>query len=54
MKKHQTPISIDNNGTIISEPEEVATQFNDYFVDVAQQIVDGRKWMGTQPLKLLA
>ena len=51
MKNHESPNCIENDGTIISEPTEVASQFNDYFADVAQKIVDDRKWEGNSNFK---
>ena len=45
-KNSETPTCIENNGVVISEPKEVASQFNNSFSDVAKTIVDDRKWVG--------
>ncbi len=45
------PICIEENGHITSDPNDVATAFNNYFSDVANKIVDGRKYEGNTSYK---
>ena len=50
-KTFEVPTCIEEHDHIITEPKEVATKFNDYFADVANKIVDGRKYEGNSSFK---
>ena len=50
-KTFETPSCIVDNEHIISEPKEVASNFNNYFADVANKIVDARKYEGNTSFK---
>ena len=50
-KNSDTPTCIEKNSIPVSEPKEVATEFNNYFADIAQKIVDDRKWEGNSTFK---
>ena len=50
-KSFDIPTCIEEQGTTISDPKEVANKFNDYFSDIAKKIVDDRKWEGNGDFK---
>ena len=50
-KIFEAPTCIEQNGSIISEPKDVAASFNDYFSNVANKIIDGRKYEGHNSFK---
>ena len=50
-KTMESPTCIEENDTTISEPTQVATKFNDYFADIAKNIVDDRKYEGNSSYK---
>ena len=49
--KHDVPSCIEDNGSLISEPSEIATTFNNYFADIAPKIADDRRWGGSSNFK---
>ena len=50
-KSFEVPTCIEQHGSIISEPKDVASSFNDYFSDIANKIIDGRKFEGNTPFQ---